>query len=86
MSRRCPCQMAMSCSRSKSLVSRKASILANTAANVSGPIADASNLNRPSRAARVRWASTLVGEPGMSSSVANRRYSSCRARQSRAAT
>ena len=41
-SRRCPSQRATSESRSKSLVSWKASILANAAANASGPMVEPS--------------------------------------------
>jgi hypothetical protein len=68
--------MATSCIMSKSLVSWKASILANTAAKSSGPIAEASKSKCGSRSARARCARTLVGDVGVSSSVAKRRYSS----------
>ena len=73
MSRRWPSQMATRWSMSKSLVSRKASILSNTAAKSSGPMADASKAKRRSRSARVRWASTFVGEVGDRDSVAKAR-------------
>jgi hypothetical protein len=63
----------MSARRSKSLVSRKASILAKVAAKSSGPMAWASNRKRRSRSARVRWARTLTGDDGVSCSVANAR-------------